>query len=245
MVKIIINNRKYKIHPIYNLYAASRRGDIINIIRRKPSFGTKQRNGYMKITVRGHGQKGDKSMYVHRFVWESWMGIIPNGLHVDHKNEIIEDNRLENLQLLTPSQNIKKSVKNRDYSFIKDTHKNKRSVKAINKETKEVSYYFSMYACEKHLNVSVGLIAKICEKRECYKFGKSKNDGNWYKFEYIKDDLPVNYIKCENKRPRTKTDEQIKERRKNYDTKDWKCPKCEKVLRNYSRFYHRKHCNSK
>ena len=243
MAIMIVNNRKYKIHPIYNSYGASKRGDVINITRLKPSFGTKQRNGYMKITVRGKGQKQDKSMFVHRFVWESWKGIIPNGLHVDHINENIEDNRLENLQLLTPSQNVKKSAKNIDYLLFTN-NRIRKCVKATDKETQNVSYYFSMYACQKHLGVSVAMILKICEKRPYHKFSKSKKDGKWYKFDFIdEDDLPPNYIKCDNKRPRTKTEEQIKERIKNYNTKDWQCPKCEKVIRNYCRYYHIKHCN--
>ena len=85
---------------------------------------------------------------------------------------------------------------------------------------------------------------KICQKLPYHKFSKSKKDGKWYKFEVIdEDDLPLNYIKCDHKRPRTKTDDEIKERIKNYNTKDWKCPKCEKVIRNYCRYYHNKHCN--
>ena len=111
----------------------------------------------MKITVRGQGQKQDKSMFVHRFVWESWKGIIPNGLHIDHINENIEDNRLSNLQLLTPSQNVKKSLKNKDFSYLKDSLRRRKCVKATDKETKDVSYYYSMYACEKHLGVSVAM----------------------------------------------------------------------------------------
>ena len=319
MTIMIVNDRKYKLHPVYNAYGASKRGDVINIKRQKPSFGTKQRNGYMKITVRGVGQKQDKSMFVHRFVYECYHGVIQNGLHVDHINENIEDNRLPNLQLLTPSQNVKKSLKNKDFSYLKDSPRRRKCVKAADKETGDVSYYYSMYACEKHLGVSVAMILKICQKLPYHKFSKSKKDGKWYKFEFIdEDDLPLNYIKCDNNekrkcvkatnevtrevsyyysmysasqhleihyrsiqdvcekitksalskkdncwykfeyinkdlpinfikskniRPRRKTDEQIKERIKNYQTRDWKCPNCDKIFRNFSRFYHRKHCN--
>ena len=244
MTIMIVNNHKYKIHPVYDAKKKKKRGDVINIKRQKPSFGTKQRNGYMKITVGGQGQKQDKSAYVHRFVWESWKGIIPNGLHIDHINENIEDNRLSNLQLLTPSQNVKKSLKNKDFSYLKDSLRRRKCVKATDKETKDVSYYYSMYACEKHFGVSVAMILKICQKLPYHKFSKSKKDGKWYKFEVIdEDDLPLNYIKCDHKRPRTKTDDEIKERIKNYNIKDWKCPKCEKVIRNYCRYYHKKHCN--
>ena len=30
MTIMIVNNRKYKIHPVYDAYGASKRGDVIN-----------------------------------------------------------------------------------------------------------------------------------------------------------------------------------------------------------------------
>ena len=58
MTKLIINNRVFKTHPIYTLYAASRDGYIIHIIKQKPNKGNKDRHGYMKCKVRQHGQSG-------------------------------------------------------------------------------------------------------------------------------------------------------------------------------------------
>ena len=46
MIEIIINNRFYKIHPIYTLYAASQDGRIIHIVKQKPQFGNKNKFGY-------------------------------------------------------------------------------------------------------------------------------------------------------------------------------------------------------
>lgn len=43
---------------------------------------------------------------VHRAVWEAFNGKIPDRLEVNHKNLIREDNRLENLELLTHQQNV-------------------------------------------------------------------------------------------------------------------------------------------
>ena len=49
---IKISDKKYLIHPVYDLYAASDDGSIINIEDKIPSKGDKTYNGYMKCLVR-------------------------------------------------------------------------------------------------------------------------------------------------------------------------------------------------
>ena len=56
-------------------------------------------NGYSYITIYG------KQVLKHRVVWEAFMGKIPEGYEIDHINTIRNDNRLENLRLVTPKQN--------------------------------------------------------------------------------------------------------------------------------------------
>lgn len=46
-----------------------------------------------------------KMYQVHRLVYEAFNGQIPEGLQVNHINEIKTDNRLENLNLMTPKEN--------------------------------------------------------------------------------------------------------------------------------------------
>ena len=239
MTEITKNNCVYKTHPIFNLYAGSKDGRIIHIVKQKPHFGNKNNAGYMKFRVRKFGESGFKDYMAHKFVYECYHGVIPNGMQVDHKNDVRMDNRLCNLQLLTPSENVKKSVKNRT-TF--NTHKNRKSVKSTNKETNEVLYFYSTYSAEIHLNICRQSIQFVCDGIR--KSALSKKDNCRYTFEYIERDLPVNYIKSKNIRSRKKTDEQIKERIKNYQTKDWKCPKCDKVLRNNSKYQHKKICSS-
>ena len=238
MNQIIINNCSYNIHPIYSLYAASEDGRIIHIIKHKPNFGNKDKHGYRQIKVRKFGESGQKNYMAQKFIYECYHGVITDGKVIDHRDDNRENNRLCNLQLLTPSENTKKSIKNRT-TF--NTHKNRKSVKSTNKKTNEVSYFYSMYSAGQHLNICGQSIQDVCDG--ITKSALSKKDNCWYKFEYIKDDLPVNYIKSANKRPRKKTDQQIKERIRDYQTRDWKCPNCDKVFRNYSKYDHRKRCN--
>ena len=114
---------EYKTHPVYTMYAASKDGRIINVIRQKPNFGNKDKYGYLRCMVRKRGESVQKSYRCHRFIWETYNDEIPNGFQIDHIDDNKENNKLDNLQLLTPSQNTKKSIKNRT-TF--NTHQKRR-----------------------------------------------------------------------------------------------------------------------
>ena len=116
-MKSFINGEEYWIHPIYDLYGANKKGEVINIHRGLPRKGNYKSGGYMRIIVRVSGVRKEKKFLTHRFIYECFNGIIPEGLVIDHINNIRDDNRLCNLQLLTPQQNSKKPAVNRDYSF--------------------------------------------------------------------------------------------------------------------------------
>ena len=127
--------------------------------------------------------------------------IIPEGKVIDHINNDKEDNSLCNLQLFTQQDNCKKSAEKRDYSFAADNHKNKKCVKAVNIDTKEVLYFNSMYAIQQHLQINAGIVKMVCEGLNNCKTGLSKKDNCSYKFEYVeKEDMPDNYLKSANKR---------------------------------------------
>ena len=48
-----------------------------------------------------------KRVSSHRVVWEMHFGKIPEGMQIDHVNGVRDDNRIENLRLVTCSQNNK------------------------------------------------------------------------------------------------------------------------------------------
>ena len=71
-----------------------------------------------------------------------------------------------------------------------------------------------MYAVQQHLQISAGIVKMVCEGLNGCKSGISKKDGHSrYRFQYIKqDDLPDNYIKSSNIRPRRVSDEEKKKK---------------------------------
>lgn len=69
---------------------------------------TKQNSGH--LAVRLGGRKG-KWKYVHRLVYENFKGEIPIGLCVRHLNDIPNDNRIENLEIGTQTDNVRDSIR--------------------------------------------------------------------------------------------------------------------------------------
>jgi len=244
-MKIEIDKCVYKVHPIYDLYAGSKDGNVINIIKKIPLLGNMQNSGYLGCMVRKHAQSGQKTYQVHRFIWECFNGVIPDGKEIDHINNDKEDNRLCNLQLVTHQKNCKKSAKDRDYTFAAKNHENRKCVKSTNKDTNEVLFFNSLYAVQQHLGINAGSVKMVCEGYHGYKSGVSKKDGHSYTFKYVKkDDLPENHKKSANKRPRRVSDEDKKKHRKEWQQKEWICPKCGKASKNICKYAHNKHCNS-
>ena len=65
--------------------------------------GSLDKDGYVRYSPYSGGKLWNRR--AHRIVWESFVGPIPPGMQINHKNGIKGDNRLENLEVVTPSQN--------------------------------------------------------------------------------------------------------------------------------------------
>ncbi|OQS42318.1 HNH endonuclease [Chromobacterium haemolyticum] len=92
--------------------------------------------GYMQVDLSG------KRMLVHRIVAMAFCDGFNEGLEVNHKNGIRSDNRSDNLEWVTPSENLK-------HSFEKlDRNKHVTPVIATNIESNEEIYFPSMQAAK-------------------------------------------------------------------------------------------------
>ena len=111
--EIYVNGLKFRVHSVYDQYAASKCGKIVNIDREAILLGSPLISNYLVCWVRAKNTRKGKTVLSHRFVWECYNGIIPDGLVIDHINDDKIDNRLSNLQLLTTKENNIKAGKNR------------------------------------------------------------------------------------------------------------------------------------
>ena len=178
---ILENEKKYFIHPIYTKYAANEDGEIIHVKLGKTRKGYQDQNGYLKISIFLAKNK-TKIYYSHRFVFECFYGLIEKNKQINHINFIRNDNRLKNLEALTPSENNKKSSKNRNFGFYRN---NPKRVKAINLKTKKETNFNSFYSVYKILGIQAAQVKMICDGIKYCKTANSKVDGCKYSFCYI------------------------------------------------------------
>lgn len=72
-------------------------------------FKTKpNQTGYVIVCLTTSGKK--KYMHAHRLVMLAFVGECPKGIDVNHKNGIRHDNRLENLEYVTRSENMQHAI---------------------------------------------------------------------------------------------------------------------------------------
>ena len=102
---IIHDGKTYYVHPIHTKYGCSKDGYIIHLRILKSRKGILHQTGYLFTTV--NSKNYNKSMPVHRFIWEAVnQQIIPEDYQIHHINCNKQDNSIDNLELVTQSQKI-------------------------------------------------------------------------------------------------------------------------------------------
>lgn len=94
-IKSLWNGDKYDIST-YGSVRNKKTGRIL-----KPGH---TKDGYLQVVLYCRGKK--RTFRLHRLVWESFNGPIPEGMQVNHINEDKTDCSLANLSLATPKENV-------------------------------------------------------------------------------------------------------------------------------------------
>ena len=156
--RVIFDGVKFYKHPVFDRYAANKNGDILSLKSEKILKMKKIRGGYLSFVICDKKLEKPKDYLQHRFVYEVFKGQIPRCKQVDHINEIKSDNRIKNLQVLTPQKNSEKS--------------NGKPIISINIETGKERRFNSIKKASDELNIHAGNISSICCKRKSCKTAK-------------------------------------------------------------------------
>ena len=147
--------------PNYEGYQVSNLGRVKSL-ERLDVIGRKRKEKILKPTInhKGYYQVGlwkqsiGKMYLVHRLVWIAFNGTIPEGLQVNHINEIKSDNRLSNLNLMTPKENT---------NWGTGIERRTKAVLQFTLEDIFVKEYPSATQVERELGFSQGNIVKCCK----------------------------------------------------------------------------------
>lgn len=94
-------------------YYATKNGKIINISK-KTEIRLEKSGSYLRFT--GYYNLRGKHFLVHRVVWESFNGAIKEGCDIHHIDGNPENNALDNLQMITHRENLRK--REIDWSYV-------------------------------------------------------------------------------------------------------------------------------
>ena len=133
--KTFVNDgKKYYIHPIYNNYGSTKKGEIMNIKTKRLLMGTQVKDGSRKL---GLSQQllPKKSIAFHKFVYECFYGKLPDNVSIVHKNGLKDDNRIVNLQIKSSMKikSVKELAKNVDPNIDYDLELSEKEKIAIDK----------------------------------------------------------------------------------------------------------------
>ena len=175
--RVVIDGKKFYKHQVFSNYAANKNGEVINVKTGRNIKTSKSSNEYLTFKIYNEKLEKPYTYSHHRFVYEVFKGPIPKCLQIDHRNSIRNDNRIKNLQLLTPIKNIQKSL-GKPIISISITTGEERKFNCIKKASIE-------------LDINKSTISNICCKRKYYKTSRSNKDGKntlsslWISFNII------------------------------------------------------------
>ena len=149
----------------YEGYQVSNLGRVKSL-ERIDALGHKRKEKLLKPLISSIGYylvglcKNSKVRFylVHRLVWESFNGQIPENMQVNHINEIKSDNRLENLNLMTPKENT-----NWGTGIERSTKKRSKPVLQFTLDDVFIKEYPSTKQVERELGFDNSSIAKCCK----------------------------------------------------------------------------------
>jgi len=86
----------------------------------KPQRASQSKKGYVQVRLFNKEYPKGRLQYIHRLVYESFRGDIPNDLELDHIDSNPRNNNLSNLQLITRRGNNIKATRTNHGIYLRD-----------------------------------------------------------------------------------------------------------------------------
>ncbi len=161
---------------INDIYKISKSGQVYKKRPKEKTFKKVKQsniNGYKVCSI------NSKNKYIHRLMWETYVGVIPEGFEIDHINDKRNDNHINNLRCITKAENARKAMKRSfNRGVINGSHK-KIKIKAFWKEEdkKKQKTFDSSKSASEYFNISAQTMNDNLK-------GRSKLVLKKYRFKY-------------------------------------------------------------
>ena len=100
-------------------YFACPHGYVYSLKLKKPARLKPRKNDGRYYVLSLYKNKKKHIRYVHRIIAETFIGDIPKGYHVDHVNGDIYNNSVDNLNIVTACENLKRQAHRNPHKYIK------------------------------------------------------------------------------------------------------------------------------
>lgn len=127
---MIYKNKEFKQYD--DSYYISADGDIYSVYKKGLLKHNIDIDGYHRVDIHG------KHMKIHRLVFMTWVGDIPDNLQVNHKDDNKDNNHFNNLYVGTQKQNIQDCITN------KHRKGNVRQIDIVDKLFDEILHFDSI-----------------------------------------------------------------------------------------------------
>lgn len=142
----------YKVSNLGQVKSLEREDSLGRRIKSKILKTTKDKDGYLHLTLCKNGNK--KQFRVHRAVLLAFKPMPLNKTQVNHKNELKDDNRLENLEWCDSAYNNNYNDKQKNY---------RKPVIGINIKNGFIHSYTSALEAKKKTGIDRAGIVKCCK----------------------------------------------------------------------------------
>ena len=174
--KQIVGFPNYEISTKGNIRTKERLTNKNDIKKSKLLSKRKNNVGYEYVILSNKTQK-HKTLTVHRLMAKTFLTNYSDNLEVNHINGIKDDNRIENLEMTTHSENVKKRYE------IGNIGNNYKAVNQYDLNNNYIATYKSSYDAEKVTGIGRTCIGGCCRKEH--------HTAGGYIWKFAEEDKPI------------------------------------------------------